>query len=129
MTIKHLIKQRDEARAHAQRAQEPLSLQAVREDERLACWKIADRERTALKNADPTKAAWLVAFDIANAIKMRGTALTSTPSEPAQRQPMRNDIAQMISDGWKSGKSSIDVAGEILQEFDAAITLDNGGGK
>ena len=65
-------------RVGAQRALEPLSLQAVREDERLACWKIADRERTALKNADPTKAAWLVAFDIANAIKMRGTALTST---------------------------------------------------
>ena len=37
----------------------------------------------------------------------------------AQRQPMRNDIAQMISDGWKSGKSSIDVAEEILREFDA----------
>lgn len=49
-----------------------LAIQAAREDERLACWKIADKERTALKNACPEKAAWLVAFDIANAIKMRG---------------------------------------------------------
>jgi len=48
---------------------EPLSLQAVREDERLACWKIAEEER---HSASVDKAAWLVAFDIANQIKMRG---------------------------------------------------------
>lgn len=51
-----------------------LALQAAREDERLACWKIAEEER---RTAPPDKQAWLVAFDIANAIKMRGLALSS----------------------------------------------------
>ncbi len=41
---------------------------AIRADERLACWKIAENERAT---APVDKAAWLVAFDIANAIKMR----------------------------------------------------------
>lgn len=44
--------------------------QAIREDERLACWKIAENERAT---ASVDKAAWLVAFDIANQIKMRGS--------------------------------------------------------
>ena len=56
---------------------EPLALQAAREDERLACWKIAEEER---KTAAVDKPAWLVAFDIANAIKMRGH--TSPLSRP-----------------------------------------------
>ena len=49
-------------------------------------------------------------------------ALTSTGTEPhAQRPwPMFVDIAQIIDAGWKSGKSSHDVAIEIFQEFDAA---------
>ncbi|MDB5606697.1 MAG: hypothetical protein JWP25_3597 [Bradyrhizobium sp.] len=65
-------------RLAAKPADEGLALQAVRADERIACWKIAEKERDALKNADPKKAAWLVAFDIANAIKRRD----STPQEP-----------------------------------------------
>lgn len=51
---------------------EPVALQATREDERLACWKIAENERAT---APADKQAWLVAFDIANAIKSRGFAL------------------------------------------------------
>jgi hypothetical protein len=34
--------------------------------------------------------------------------------------PMRADIAQMIDAGWKTGKSSSEVAEEILREFDAS---------
>jgi hypothetical protein len=44
-------------------APEPLSLQAVREDERMACWKIAEAERASA---------------VANAIKARGYPLPST---------------------------------------------------
>jgi hypothetical protein len=58
-----------DAAATPRGAPEPLSLQAVREDERMACWKIAEAERAS---AAVDKQAWLVAFDIANAIKARG---------------------------------------------------------
>lgn len=47
---------------------ETLDSKATRADERLACWKIAENERAT---APVDKQAWLVAFDIANAIKMR----------------------------------------------------------
>jgi hypothetical protein len=39
-------------------------------------------------------------------------------SAPSQQPPMQADIAQIIDAGWKSGKSSADVAAEILREFD-----------
>ena len=54
--------------SHIDALAEPLSLRAVRENERMACWKIAENERATVP---VDKAAWLVAFDIANAIKMR----------------------------------------------------------
>lgn len=41
-------------------------------------------------------------------------------SRPAAQRPMRADIAQMIDAGWKTGKSSSEVAEEILREFDAS---------
>jgi hypothetical protein len=56
-------------------------------------------------------------------------ALTSTPSVPAQRQPMPADIAQIIKDGWHAGNGPDAVAAEILREFDAALTPADGGGK
>jgi hypothetical protein len=34
---------------------------------------------------------------------------------------MQADIAQIIDTGWKSGKSSADVAAEILREFDVVV--------
>src|SRR5216684_5981194 len=43
-------------------------------------------------------------------------------SQP-ERQPMQADIAQIIKAGWNSGKSSDDVAAEILREFDVPATL------
>jgi hypothetical protein len=49
------------------------------------------------------------------------------PASPAQA-PMRADIAQMIDAGWKTGKSSSEVAEEILREFDAS-TLSSTEGK
>jgi hypothetical protein len=61
-----------------------LAVQAARADERLACWKIAEEER---KTAAPDKQAWLVAFDIANAIKMRDHG---TPSVSSHHQGTPN---------------------------------------
>jgi hypothetical protein len=69
------IIEKAQSRNVAQTAPEPLSLQAVREDERMACWKIAEAERAS---AAVDKQAWIVAFDIANAIKARGYPLPST---------------------------------------------------
>src|SRR5216684_349137 len=43
-------------------------------------------------------------------------------SQP-ERQPMQADIAQIIKAGWSSGKSSDDVATEILREFDVPAAL------
>jgi hypothetical protein len=39
-------------------------------------------------------------------------------SAPVQRQPMQADVAQIVDAGWKSGKSSDDIAAEILREID-----------
>ena len=40
-----------------------------------------------------------------------------------ERQPMQADIAQIISNGWKSGKGPHAVAEEILREFDVPAAL------
>lgn len=48
-----------------------------------------------------------------------------TPTRP----PMLADLAQIIDAGWKAGKSSVEVAGEILREFDGtAVTSTECGG-
>ncbi len=89
MTNRELVALIDAAlRAPAQSCDagsETLALQAVRADERLACWKIAENERAT---AMPDKQAWLVAFDIANAIKMRD--FTPTPAAESA-EPSKSD--------------------------------------
>lgn len=65
-----------------QESQLALALQAIRAEERFACWKIADEAR---KNDPRDKAGWLVAFDIANQIKMRDFA--SSVSRPHGESP------------------------------------------
>jgi hypothetical protein len=49
-------------------------------------------------------------FDALNEIKVL--------KAPAQRLPIQADIKQIISEGWRNGKSSAEVAAEILREFD-----------
>ncbi len=49
-------------------------------------------------------------------------ATVLSASQP-ERQPMQADIAQIISDGWKSGKGPHVVAEEILREFDVPSAL------
>jgi hypothetical protein len=50
--------------------------------------------------------------------EIRSLYATPQPVTVAQARPMRADIAQIIDRGWKAGKSSNDVAEEILREFD-----------
>lgn len=74
-------------------------------------------------------------FDIAVTIDP-AIQLTTTPDEHRERAlrkaaqivtdrgradqsvPMRADIEQIISEGWRNGKTSAEVAAEILREFD-----------
>lgn len=95
------------------------ALQAVRADERLACWKIADKERNALKNAGPDndKAAWLVAFDIANGIKMRDLA-----SPPAMSGPMagREGLASIVK-FWRD--DALEKAAQIVEQYRAGVAV------
>jgi hypothetical protein len=53
--------------------------------------------------------------------------IMATDARADAQAPMRADIAQMIDAGWKTGKSSSEVAEEILREFDASTVSSTNG--
>lgn len=58
-------------------------------------------------------------LELANALSHGPVPAQTEPASAELSRPMQADIAQIIHQGWANGKTSVEVAAEIVREIDA----------